>query len=109
MPREHLQLLHQRGSGKVLTVLSDLSTTHRWWKREVQIDHRTILHWHCKICGRDFTRPRTDSEWKAVHVGGLNFDLLDEETTQRWVSQDCPGRRLAGEANHERVQLRAPR
>ena len=81
-----------------------LSTTHLWSEQQVTIDHRTFFHRQCQICGRDFVRSLNEGEWRAVHVGVLKFDFLNEETTRCWVSDDCPGRRLPGEGNDERIQ-----
>ena len=81
-----------------------LSTTHLWSEQQVTIDHRTFFHRQCQICDRDFVRAVDEGEWRAVHVGGLRFAFLNEETTRRWVSEDCPGRPLPGEENHERLQ-----
>src|SRR5262245_29860240 len=83
-----------------------LSTTHLWSEQQVTIDHRTFFHRQCQICDRDFVRALDEGEWRAVHVGGLRFDFLNEETCRRWVSENCPGHPLPGEGNHERVQLR---
>jgi hypothetical protein len=82
-----------------------VSTSHRWSRRQVQIDGRTFFHRQCLVCRRDFARPSDDGEWRAVHVGVLSLDFLDDETTRRWVSEDCPGRQLPGEQNSERIQL----
>ena len=71
-----------------------LSTTHEWSEQQVSIFGRTFFHRQCQICGRDFARSLNEGEWRAVHVGVLEFHLLDKETTRRWVSEDCPGRRL---------------
>ena len=48
-------------------------------------------------------RSLDNGEWRAVHVGVLSFDFLNDETAQRWVSEDSPGRPLSGEANDERT------
>jgi hypothetical protein len=39
---------------------------------------------------RTSSGPLDDGEWLAIHVGVLKFDFFDEETTGRWVSEDCP-------------------
>jgi hypothetical protein len=72
-----------------------LSTTHLWCEQQVTVDHRTFFHRQCLIRGRAFARSSLDEgEWRAVHVGVLKFDFLNEETTRHWVSEDCPGRPL---------------
>jgi hypothetical protein len=83
----------------------DLSTTHRWSEQKVSIKGRPFLHRRCQICERDFARPLVEKKWQAVHVGVLSLDFLDDEITQRWVSEDCPGHPLSGEANSERIHL----
>jgi len=83
-----------------------LSTTHLWSEQRVSIKGRPFLHRRCQICERDFARALVEEEWQAVHVGVLSLDFLDDEATQRWVSEDCPGRPLPGEQNSERVQPR---
>ena len=80
------------------------SSNHRWSRRQVQIDGRTFFHRQCLVCRREIAKPSDDAEWRAVHLGVLEFDLLDEGTTRRWVSEDCPGRPLPGEQNSERIQ-----
>src|SRR5262245_19485861 len=82
-----------------------LSNTHLWSEQQVSIKGRTFFHRRCQICGRDFARALDEGEWRAVHVGLLVFDFLDEVTTQRWVSEDCPGRPLPGEADYEHIRL----
>lgn len=80
------------------------STGHHWALREVRINNQTFFHRRCRVCGRDLARLSEDGEeWRAVHVGGFKFDFLDEKTTLRWVTEGCPGRRLPGEANSERI------
>src|SRR5262249_25763574 len=81
-----------------------LSTTHLWSEQRVSIKGRPFFHRRCQICERDFARPLVEEEWRAVHVGVLSLDFLDDETTQRWVSEDCPGRPLPEEANSRRIQ-----
>ena len=80
-----------------------LSTTHLWSEQQVSINGRTFFHRQCAICRRDFARSWDEGEW-AVHVGVLRYDFLDDETTNRWISEDCPGRPVPGEQSSERVQ-----
>ena len=83
-----------------------LSTTHLWSQRKVSVKGRPFFHRRCEICGRDLARALIERKWRAIHVGLLSLDFLDDETSQRWVSEDCPGRPLPGEANNERIQPR---
>src|SRR5215472_6843726 len=81
-----------------------LSTSHLWAEQQVSIKGRTFFHRRCQICERDFARSLVEGEWRAVYIGVLSLDFLDEKITQRWMSEDCPGRPLPGEANSERIQ-----
>jgi len=83
---------------------SHLATTHDWSEQEVQIDGCTFFHRQCQVCLRDFARSSRDEEWRAVHVGVLKFDFLEDEITRRWVSEDCPGHPQPGEGNEERIR-----
>jgi hypothetical protein len=98
---------------EVLMARFHLSTTHLWSEQQTSIDGRTFVHRQCRVCSRDFVRSLEDGEWRAVHVGVLKFDFLDEETSGRWVSEDCHGRVFPGEENNERIQrggeVRAPK
>src|SRR5262245_58633866 len=66
------------------------STNHGWFRRQIQIDGRPFFHRQCVVYGRDFARPTDDPEWRAVQVGILTHDFLDDETTQRWASEIAP-------------------
>jgi hypothetical protein len=83
-----------------------LSTTHLWFEQQVSNNGRTFLHRQCKVCSRDFALASDEGEWRAVHVGLLKFDFLDDEITKRWISEDCPGCILPGEENDERMPAR---
>jgi hypothetical protein len=85
--------------------LQNLSDSHKWSRQQVRLNGVTYTHWQCLTCRRDFVRPSMDGgEWRAVHVGGLGFDYLDEDTTRRWVSEECSGRQLPGEENDARIR-----
>src|SRR5215472_1858416 len=86
-----------------------LSTSHLWAEQQVSIKGRTFFHRRCQICERDFARSLVEGEWRAVYIGVLSLDFLDEKITQRWMSEDCPGRPLPGEAySHEEKCIPAP-
>jgi hypothetical protein len=80
---------------------------HMWRVRELRMGEETYLHRHCLYCQRDLVLHRRSTEWKAAHLGAFRFDYLDEETSFRWLIEDCPGKTVAGEANRDRVFLRA--
>jgi hypothetical protein len=74
-------------------------SSHAGRSRAVQLHGQTHFHLHCVRCQRDFVRQSEVGEWKAVHLGIFEFNLLDEATSQQWVSEQCPGRPLAADAN----------
>ena len=82
---------------------------HMWRVRELRLGEETYLHRHCLNCQRDLVLHRSTTAWKAVHLGAFRFDYLDEETSLRWLTEDCPGETLAGEANRDRVYVKAPK
>src|SRR5215813_14361489 len=79
------------------------STNHRWSRRQLQIDGRIFFHRQCLVCRRDFARASDDAKWRAVHVGVLEFDLLEEETTRRWSLRTAPDAYCRA-TNSERIQ-----
>jgi hypothetical protein len=81
-----------------------LSYNHHWIRRKVEIGGKTIFHRQCIACGRDFVIDGYSGGWRAVHVGLLDFDFLDEQTSRRWVSEECPGQQLPEEVNDRRVE-----
>ena len=80
-----------------------LSDGHKWRVHEVRLDGQTFVHRQCLVCRRDLVIPPGGGEWKAVHLGGITFDFLDDEITQRWAAESCPGMMLAHEANSQRM------
>ena len=76
--------------------------SHQCNGREVQIDGQTFLHLHCRRCGRDFAKRVDGTEWRAVHLGIFQFNLLDELTQKRWTSEECPGQPRMAELNDMR-------
>ena len=83
---------------------SYLPKSHRWSRRQVSIDGRIFFHRHCEACLRDFVMTQQDGIWRAVHLGALQFDFLDDETNRRWTTEECSGHPLHGEANSERIE-----
>jgi len=81
-----------------------LSTTHLWSEQQVSIGGRTFFHRQCQICRGGFARSLDNGEWDSVHVGFLSFNFLDDEITQRWVTENCPGGPLLREANSKRLE-----
>jgi hypothetical protein len=81
---------------------------HAWRSRKLSLQGETYVHRQCLRCRRDLVQPPGSLQWKAVHVGGFRFDFLNEETSERWLAENCPGRVLLGEANAERMLGRTP-
>jgi hypothetical protein len=71
---------------------------------QINQDGKVILHRRCMVCGRDFAREVTSSEWQAAHLGAFRIEVLAESVTERWVNQKCPGQIL--EADIEQRRLR---
>jgi hypothetical protein len=59
---------------------------------EVMLNSKPFILYRCSRCGREFAREPGQSNWKAVYVGALRVDFLDDELSRRWVSEPCPGR-----------------
>ena len=72
---------------------SDLRT-HLWTgfePRKITIEGKSILHQHCRECGRDFARESNRSDWKAVYIGAFSLKFLEDSVTQQWISEPCRG------------------
>ena len=73
--------------------------THSWSKglppQQILQDGRTILHHRCNRCGRDFGFELDGSGWHAVYIGVFSVQVLDENVSRRWVTEECPGRILS--------------
>lgn len=81
----------------------NLRENHKWIRNLIMIADRIVFHRQCERCGRDLAMSVDDGEWRAVHVGALDFDFLDDQTTRRWIEGDCPGFEIPEEANHLRL------
>jgi hypothetical protein len=57
------------------------SYNHHWIRRTVQLGSRTVFHRQRVACGRDLVIDGQSEVWRAVHVGLLDFDFLDDETS----------------------------
>ena len=81
----------------------NLLRNHKWIQNQITIGDRTFFHRQCEICRRDLAMLVDDGKWRAVHIGALDFDFLDDNTTRRWTREDCPGVELPQDANHRRM------
>jgi hypothetical protein len=72
--------------------------THVWADDDIpdQItqDGEIFFHHRCVRCGRDFVQPADGTGWQAAYVELLRIELLADSVTERWVSEECPGRLL---------------
>ncbi len=75
--------------------------THAWADGDIphQIaqDGRVIFHHRCVRCGRDFMQALDCTRWQAATVGILRIEPLADSVTERWVTEECPGRLLPGD------------
>jgi two-component system, OmpR family, response regulator len=63
-----------------------------------------VLHSHCVQCGRDIVTILSSGARHAVYISVFYFYRLDNEVTKRWLSEHCPGKRLASD-DEDRTRL----
>jgi len=85
--------------------INKFSGGHKWVDRKIQVGDDSLVHRHCKNCGRDYMLSPV-GEWSAVHVGVFTLDPLDKSTNRRWLSEKCPGRQLPEEMNDLRSYIK---
>jgi hypothetical protein len=97
-------------AGRYQKICTHRETLQAEWKVE-----RCPRRWsddtdQCLRCGRDFLQKTTTTRWQAATVGTLRIEPLADSVTERWVTEDCPGRLLADDC-HSRAtrQARAPK
>jgi len=71
---------------------------HQWLQpkaRQLQIESGdSVYQRRCVLCGRDFVTLSSAGICYAVSLSAVSFFRLADEVTQRWLAEDCPGRRL---------------
>lgn len=71
---------------------------HQWIEpnpRRVSLaSSQTVLQHRCVRCGREFVTVESSGECYAVYASAVSFHRLSDEVTQRWVSEECPGRHI---------------
>jgi hypothetical protein len=71
---------------------------HQWPQpkpRHVEIESaKPLLQRHCVRCGRDFVTDPSSGSTYAVFVSAMSFHRLEDEVTERWLKESCPGKRL---------------
>jgi hypothetical protein len=71
--------------------IGQFSNGHQWRQREVWAAGQPFELRSCTICHRSLAKSVGTERWQAVHVRLIQFDFLDAETTERWLSEKCPG------------------
>jgi hypothetical protein len=71
---------------------------HQWLQpkaRQLQIESGESLYQRrCVRCGRDFITLSATGICYAASLSAVSFFRLADEVTQRWLAEDCPGKRL---------------
>ena len=90
-----------------MKVKDETWSSHEWLgnpRRLATESDDTVLHHHCVRCGRDFLTHTSSNSTHAVFVSAVSFDQLSDEVTKRWLSELCPGRHSAFDAeDHNRI------
>jgi hypothetical protein len=68
--------------------------THKWVARQIEIDGRNQLLLSCTQCERDFIDECHSKERCAAHLSIFRVDCLNDQVTERWCREICPGKRL---------------
>jgi hypothetical protein len=90
--------LYLRVSG--VKVKDETWSSHEWLRqpRRLAIEpDRTVMHYHCVRCGRDFVSDPSSNSAYAVFVSAISFDQLEDAVTKRWLSEPCPGRHASSD------------
>jgi hypothetical protein len=77
------------------------ASAHQWHERRephLKLESgETVVQHHCDRCGRDIVTVLSSGVRHAVCSSVLCFYRLDDEVTRRWLSEHCPGERLASD------------
>jgi hypothetical protein len=72
--------------------------THVWANgdtpRRITQDGTLIFHHRCVRCGRDFMQALDHPGWRAANLGILRIEPFPDNVTERWITEECPGRLL---------------
>jgi hypothetical protein len=82
------------------------SGNHNWEERKephlkLESGEAVVQH-HCCRCSRDLVTVLSSGARHAVYASVLCFYRLDDEVTKRWLSEPCPGERLASDDEDRR-------
>lgn len=77
--------------------------THDWTSRRLElVSGYPLIQQGCGQCGRAFVDECSTGERYAVQVSIFIFHRLSDEVTARWLSEECPVKRLtADEADRQ--------
>jgi hypothetical protein len=82
---------------------------HQWQERRephLRIESgEAVMQHHCGRCGRDIVTVVSSGARHAVYASVLCFYRLDEEVTQRWLGEPCPGVRLTSDDRDRKSRL----
>jgi hypothetical protein len=100
-----------RGESDFMTNTFDgTSGDHHWHERrephlKLESGEAVVQH-RCSRCGRDIVTLLSSGGRHAVYASVVCFYHLDDEVTQRWLSEPCPGKRLHSD-DDDRKRLRS--
>ena len=73
--------------------------THDWTSRRFEISPGLpVVQQDCRNCRRTFVDEFSTGARYAVYVSVFIFHRLSDEVTARWLSEDCPTKRLYADA-----------
>jgi hypothetical protein len=84
------------------------SATHKWDPpdgRQLELQPgKTLIHWRCTACRRNFVHDLTAQEWFAAFPRILDFERLDG-VSQRWLAEECSGQYQAADERARKTQV----
>jgi hypothetical protein len=87
----------------MVNTLDGISGDHRWYeRRELHLKIESgapVVQHHCGRCGRDIVTVLSSGARHAVYASVLCFYRLDDEVTERWLNEPCPGERLQSDGD----------
>jgi hypothetical protein len=82
----------------------DIWNTHEWYSRRLEIKPGCPqMQRYCIRCGRNFVDDLWSNERYAAHAAIFHFDRLQEEVTDRWLREPCPGTHLPSDDNDRKL------
>jgi hypothetical protein len=92
--------------------LDGTSGKHQWLERrephlKIESGEAVIQH-QCVRCGRDIVTVLSSGSRHAVHVSMSCFYPLDDEVTERWLTEPCPGKRLPRDDDDRQRKVAKP-